>query len=222
MKVSERLYNSAIGLWRKNLEHPFVRGMADGTLPLEKFRFFIVQDHLYLMQYVKVLAIGLLKATNEEDMRHFSAAIRANLDTENEVHRNYLKRLGITREMIDSAVPSIVTDSYTHFMIATAEKGGLPEIMAAVLACSWSYQIMGDWLATIPGAAEQPYYGEWVEMYLSEGFHRANQKLIDMTDRFCANCTEEQLRNLEHIVDVCSQYEYMFWDMAWNEKEREI
>ena len=55
MKVSERLYNSIIDLWDKYNEHPFVKGLADGTLPLEKFQFFMIQDHLYLMQYAKVL-----------------------------------------------------------------------------------------------------------------------------------------------------------------------
>ena len=54
MKVSERLYNSIIDLWDKYNEHPFVKGLADGTLPLEKFQFFMIQDHLYLMQYEKV------------------------------------------------------------------------------------------------------------------------------------------------------------------------
>ena len=59
MKVSERLYNSIIDLWDKYNEHPFVKGLADGTLPLEKFQFFMIQDHLYLMQYAKVFALGV-------------------------------------------------------------------------------------------------------------------------------------------------------------------
>lgn len=222
MKVSERLYNSIIDLWDKYNEHPFVKGLADGTLPLEKFQFFMIQDHLYLMQYAKVFALGVLKAKNESDMRLFSSLIAATLDTENALHQDYLRRLNISQEMIAQAKPSIVTDSYTNYMIAIAEKEGLGELMAAVLSCSWSYKLIGDFMEKFPGATEQEFYGEWVNMYISDGYRSANQLMIDMVDRLTEGYTEQQIQNLEHIVYVCSQYEYMFWDMAWNEKMVEV
>ncbi|MEE0327379.1 thiaminase II [Butyricicoccus sp.] len=222
MKVSERLYNSIIDLWDKYNEHPFVKGLADGTLPLEKFQFFMIQDHLYLMQYAKVFALGVLKAKNESDMRLFSSLIAATLDTENALHQDYLRRLNISQEMIAQAKPSIVTDSYTNYMIAIAEKEGLGELMAAVLSCSWSYKLIGDFMEKFPGATEQEFYGEWVNMYISDGYRSSNQLMIDMVDRLTEGYTEQQIQNLEHIVYVCSQYEYMFWDMAWNEKMVEV
>lgn len=222
MKVSEHLYNSIIDLWDKYNEHPFVKGLADGTLPLEKFQFFMIQDHLYLMQYAKVFALGVLKAKNESDMRLFSSLIAATLDTENALHQDYLRRLNISQEMIAQAKPSIVTDSYTNYMIAIAEKEGLGELMAAVLSCSWSYKLIGDFMEKFPGATEQEFYGEWVNMYISDGYRSSNQLMIDMVDRLTEGYTEQQIQNLEHIVYVCSQYEYMFWDMAWNEKMVEV
>ena len=222
MKVSERLYNSIIDLWDKYNEHPFVKGLADGTLPLEKFQFFMIQDHLYLMQYAKVFALGVLKAKNESDMRLFSSLIAATLDTENALHQDYLRRLNISQEMIAQAKPSIVTDSYTNYMIAIAEKEGLGELMAAVLSCSWSYKLIGDFMEKFPGATEQEFYGEWVNMYISDGYRSSNQLMIDMVDRLTEGYSEQQIQNLEHIVYVCSQYEYMFWDMAWNEKMVEV
>ena len=48
MKNSDRIYNDMIDLWEKYNSHPFVQGLADGTLPKEKFKFFMIQDHLYL------------------------------------------------------------------------------------------------------------------------------------------------------------------------------
>lgn len=222
MKVSERLYNSIIDLWDKYNEHPFVKGLADGTLPLEKFQFFMIQDHLYLMQYAKVFALGVLKAKNESDMRLFSSLIAATLDTENALHQDYLRRLNISQEMIAQAKPSIVADSYTNYMIAIAEKEGLGELMAAVLSCSWSYKLIGDFMEKFPGATEQEFYGEWVNMYISDGYRSSNQLMIDMVDRLTEGYTEQQIQNLEHIVYVCSQYEYMFWDMAWNQKMVEV
>ena len=155
-------------------------------------------------------------------MRLFSGLIAATLDTENALHQDYLRRLNISQEMIAQAKPSIVTDSYTNYMIAIAEKEGLGELMAAVLSCSWSYKLIGDFMEKFPGATEQEFYGEWVNMYISDGYRSSNQLMINMVDRLTEGYTEEQIQNLEHIVYVCSQYEYMFWDMAWNQKMVEV
>ena len=208
MKVSERLYNSIIDLWDKYNEHPFVKGLADGTLPLEKFQFFMIQDHLYLMQYAKVFALGVLKAKNESDMRLFSSLIAATLDTENALHQDYLRRLNISQEMIAQAKPSIVTDSYTNYMIAIAEKEGLGELMAAVLSCSWSYKLIGDFMEKFPGATEQEFYGEWVNMYISDGYRSSNQLMIDMVDRLTEGYTEQQMSTLEFWASICTEYSW--------------
>ena len=217
MKNSERIYNHMIRYWEMNNTHPFVQGLADGTLPKEKFKFFMIQDHLYLMQYSKVFAMGVLKPNNEADMRLFASLISATLDVENAIHKSYLKKLGLSNEELAAAKPSIVTDSYTNYMIAVAQKEGIAEIMAAVLACSWTYKLIGDFMEQYPGAKEQEFYGEWVRQYMGETYRSANDLMIEMFDRFSEGFTEEQLENLEHIIYACTQYEYMFWDMAWNE-----
>ena len=92
MKNSDRIYNDMIAHWEKYNSHPFVQGLADGTLPKEKFKFFMIQDHLYLMQYAKVFAMGVLKSQREEDMRLFASLISATLDVENAIHKSYLKK----------------------------------------------------------------------------------------------------------------------------------
>ncbi len=222
MKVSDRLYASVKSIWDQYYTHPFVKGISDGTLPIENFQFYMIQDHKYLMQYAKVFALGVVKATEESDMRLFSNLIVATLDTENAVHQSYLKRLGISKEMIEQTPPSIVTDSYTNYMISIASKQGLAELMTAVLACSWTYKLIGDFMETVPGAKEHAFYGTWVSMYMSDEYRASNDLMIEMVDRYTENYTEEQLKNLEHIINVCSQYEYMFWDMAWEKKLIEV
>lgn len=221
MKNSERIYQDMIELWETYNNHPFVQGMADGTLPKEKFKFFMTQDHLYLMQYAKVFAMGVLKAKDEADMRLFASLISATLDVENAIHKTYLAKLGMTNEELAAAKPSIVTDSYTNYMIAVAQKEGLREIMAAVLACSWTYKLIGDYLEQYPGAKDQEFYGMWVRQYMGEVYRSSNDMMIDMFDRMSEGCSEEEYQNLKHIIHACTQYEYMFWDMAWNQKMEE-
>ena len=87
--------------------------------------------------------------------------------------------------------------------------------MAAILACSWSYAEIGQTLAAIPGAAEHPFYGEWIQGYASEEYASTNQALIELMDRLAEGSSEEELAHLTDIFVNCSRYEKGFWDMAW-------
>ena len=89
------------------------------------------------------------------------------------------------------------------------------EIVASILACSWSYAEIGQALATIPGAAEHPFYGEWIQGYAAEEYAATNRALIELMDSLAANATEEQIAYLTEVFVNCSRYELGFWDMSW-------
>jgi len=213
--VSCRLREAAAPIWEACLKHPFVTGIGDGTLPVEKFRHFMLQDYLYLFDYARVFALGVVKARSPELMRTFSANVDAILGGEMKIHRAYMARLGISEEQVFNVKPALDNLSYTHYMLAVADAGGPAEIVAAILACSWSYAEIGQALAQIPGAAEHPFYGEWVRGYASEEYAATNRALIELMDSLAAGATEEQLAYLTDIFVNCSRYELGFWDMAW-------
>lgn len=215
MKVSQRLFECVKDIWDGYNKHPFVCELSSGKLPIEKFRFYMIQDHLYLMEYAKLFAIGLVKSHSEKDLRMFASLITATIDTENAVHREYLKRLGITREMIDSSKMGIVNESYTNYMLSVGFKDGLAEIATAVLSCSWSYKYIGDYVK-ITGNLENNPYIEWIDEYSSAEYSSANDEIINFIDAVTENYTEKQIKYLEEIMINCSRYEAMFWDMSYN------
>jgi len=45
-RFTERLRQKAAGIWEAEHQHPFVRGIGDGTLTLEKFKFWVQQDQV--------------------------------------------------------------------------------------------------------------------------------------------------------------------------------
>ena len=157
--VSSRLHEAAAPIWQACLDHPFVTGIGDGSLPVEKFRHFMLQDYLYLFDYARVFALGVVKARDPELMRTFAQNVDAILGGEMKIHRAYMKRLGITEEQVFQVKPALDNLSYTNYMLAVANAGGPMEIVAAILACSWSYAEIGQALAARPGAAEHPFYG---------------------------------------------------------------
>lgn len=214
--VSTRLHDAAAPVWEACLRHPFVTGIGDGTLDMEKFRYFMLQDYLYLFDYARVFALGVVKARDPELMRVFAANVDAILGGEMKIHRAYMKRLDITEEQVFSVKPALANLSYTNYMLSVAQTGGPMEIVTSILACSWSYAEIGQALAAIPGAAEHPFYGEWIRGYASEEYAATNQALIELMDSLAADAGEEQLAYLTDVFVNCSRYELGFWDMAWD------
>ena len=100
-----------------------------------------------------------------------------------------------------------------------AYEEGEAEILASVLACGLSYELIAKRIAERrPEALEDPFYGEWVKGYYSQEFAAANKQLSDTLDRLAAHYSEEQILHLIDIFTACSRYEMDFWEMSWNMK----
>ena len=216
MTAAERLFDVSKELWKEYNEHPFVRGIADGSLDKEKFKYYMIQDYLYLIDYTKVFAVGAAKGRDLETMGLFAGYTHAILDGEMEIHRGYMKRLGISLEEAERAQPALDNLSYTSYMLRVAYEEGEAEVAATILACAVSYEeIAGRIVKEHPEALTHPFYGEWVSGYAAPEYHEQNQALIALTNRLTAGYSEVQLRHLEEIFVNCSRYEAAFWDMAW-------
>ena len=143
MTVSQRLREAARPIWDRCLTHPFVTGIGDGTLPVEKFQYFMLQDYLYLFDYARVFALGVVKARDAALMRTFAQNVDAILGGEMKIHRAYMARLGISEEQVLAVQPALDNLSYTHYMLSVAGRGGPAEITASILACSSLEYSMG-------------------------------------------------------------------------------
>ena len=216
MTTTQRLLAATEDIWAEYHTHPFVRGIADGTLDEEKFRYYMVQDYLYLIDYAKVFAIGVAKARDPETMRLFAGYVHQILDGEMDIHKGYMQRLGIPLEEAERAPVALDNLSYTSYMLRVAYDEGPAEIAAAILSCALSYEyIAKEIVARDPAAADHPFYGEWVRGYADPGYAASNQVLVDLTERLTKDYSEAQLEHLTEIFIACSRYEGAFWDMAW-------
>lgn len=134
MKVTERLLEATKEIWDAYNEHPFVKGIQDGTLERDKFRFYIIQDYLYLEEYAKVFAIGVAKAKSIETAQLFAKYIEV-MNGELDVHNGYMGIFQVSEEEIANTARSLDNLSYTSYMLRVAYEEGEAEILAAIL--SW-------------------------------------------------------------------------------------
>lgn len=216
MKLTEILYDSVKDIWDSYNKHPFVQGMENGTLDIEKFKYYMIQDYLYLLDYSKIFALGVVKARDEQTMRIFAGHVNSNLNTEMDIHKKYMERLNINEEEIHSTEKSLTNTSYTNYMLWVSQNGDILDLTVSLLSCSWSYKIIADKINKNEKTKDNEFFGEWINGYISEEYAEANDELIELADRLGKNASEEKINYLKEIFINCSKYEYMFWDMAYN------
>ena len=215
MKTTQRLLNATKDIWKAYIEHPFVMGIQNGTLARDKFRYYIMQDFIYLKDYAKVYALGVAKAKSMESANLFGKYIGV-MNGELDVHKGYIGRIGVTQEEIDAMKPSLDNLSYTSYMMRIAYDEGEVEILTAVLSCAYSYEVIAKKIIeNRPESVDDPFYGDWIRGYASDEYAAGNAILMDTLDRLSSHYTSKQLEHLEDIFVACSRYELAFWQMAW-------
>ena len=217
-KFTDRIYPKIKGLWQACLDHPFVQGIGDGSLDLEKFKHWVKQDYVYLIEYVRLFAIGTSKAHDLETMNSFAKGLDGVLFMEMDLHRSYAKTFGISEDDLEVTEKSAINTAYTSYMLNKAQAGGVENVACALLACSWSYSYIGLELAKMPGALEGENYGSWIKMYSSDDFTELNENAMDLMNKLAEGKPERELKVLEDIVVKTGYFEYMFWDMCYKEE----
>ena len=189
---SSQLLESTRQIRERILAHPFVRGIGDGTLPLEPFAYYVRQDYVYLVEYGRVLALGVASAHDLDVMELFAELVHATLHVEMELHRGYCERFGISRDDLESTPVAPATHAYTRHLLSVAYGGTTAELMAALLPCQWGYWEIGHELAEAGLPSHQPLYADWIEMYSSAEYEELADRLRATFDRVAACASNDE------------------------------
>ncbi len=218
MAFTEELHEAAKEIWDAQLEHPFVQGLADGSLDEERFRRWVLQDYRYLIEFSRIFAWAAAKADRLESMGWYASVLDLTLNTEMELHRAYAARFGLTPEDLEAEPMWPTTRAYTDFLVRTAADGDMTELLAALLPCAWGYAFIGQSLAE-GDPPDDPRYADWIEQYASEEFAEAADWLRGEMDRLARGATDEKKARLTEIFVLSSRYEWLFWEMCWHGEE---
>lgn len=211
---SDELRQAAADLWQAQFEHPFIRGIADGTIAPERFRFFIRQDYLYLIDYGRLFALACARAPRLELMERFAELSHSTLQTEMELHRAYAAEWGISREQLEAERPGPTTRAYANYLLRTGALGDFGELVAALLPCMWGYSELGRRLAEGSRPREQRC-ARWIDMYASEEFAELAAWCRAVCDSAAADTGEAGRDRMRDAFLTCSRYELEFWEAAW-------
>ena len=202
--------------------HPFILGLADGTLPPPKFRFYLEEDLCYLVRYEESLSLlgKRLRARggergSEEDARDAAQLAQWALDTRaeyNRVRALFEKRYGASPALD----PSPAALFYSDFEHVHAAGPSLGAGMAALLPCFWVYAQAGRFIASHMTLEGNPYR-EWIEWYGTPGFDAEVAKAAALADRLATEASEREREEMTAVFLKACRMEWMLWDAAWRE-----
>jgi thiaminase/transcriptional activator TenA len=214
MQASHAFRQAAHAIWEANYGHPFVQGIGDGTLPAERFRFYLAQDYVYLMDFCRFLAMAAAKTPALAPMEQFAKLLDETLHFEMDLHRAICAEFGISRQELERTRPSPTCLGYTSYLLRVAYEGEAGSLLAALLPCSWGYGEIGQRLKDrgLPPVAQ---YAKWVETYASPEYQQLVGWLRMLFDETAADVAGPHRLRLQEIFDTSRRWEYLFWEMAW-------
>jgi thiaminase/transcriptional activator TenA len=204
-------------IWRAIEEHPFLSELSAGTLPMERFTYFILQDYVYLLDFAQVLCLGGAKSPSLQILELFCRHALAAVQVERSFHAAFGKTLGLSTSQLDRVAKGPITRAYIDHLQSVARGGSLGELVAAVLPCYWIYGEVGRRLYR--GRPAKPkIYRRWIETYAGEAFWGPVREQVHLLNQLGAAAHgEEKKRMAAHFV-TSSRYEYMFWQQAYEQE----
>ncbi|GAA4629210.1 bifunctional hydroxymethylpyrimidine kinase/phosphomethylpyrimidine kinase [Cellulomonas oligotrophica] len=189
---------------------PFVRALADGTLPTDAFEAYLHQDALYLGVYARVLARASELAPDPVAQAFFARGAAGCLDVEAQLHRDRLGR----SDRVHRSGASVVTRAYVDHLAAVGAHGSYAQVLAAVLPCYWLYADVGARILARAGDLAAHPFGDWVGTYGDPGFAALADEARRLTDEAAREVgAGERARMLAAFVTSC-EHEVAFFDQV--------
>ena len=216
MAFADDIERETLPIRQAILAHPFVAGVGAGTLEVARFKHYVLQDYVYLIDYSRVLALAAARAPDLPTMGWFAQLLDETLNREMELHRSYCAQFGLSRAELESTIAAPTTVAYTSYLLQLAHQGSFAELTAGLLPCQWGYWEIGDHLARQGEPAAAPLYCQWIRMYADPEFAALADQLRSLVNRLGEQAGPAELAAMGQAYRLSLRFEYRFWDMAYN------
>lgn len=214
--TAEWLRASCPEIWRSLHGHPFLRDMATGRLTLERFRFYLEQDTMYLREYAKCMALGAARARSVDEVSWLRDSMDNIVDNElpkNEELLRHVIGLG-AQDRGGSRAMAPTTLAYTSFLMSAAYRGDALDVMTVILPCAVSYREIG--LELVDEIAPDSLYTGWMEFFVGDFYGDRLTRMQANLDELADRAGPGRRETLREEFATASRLEVAFWDMAYH------
>ncbi|TRM80503.1 TenA family transcriptional regulator, partial [Sulfolobus sp. A20-N-F6] len=177
----EYLLRSTEELWKKYVRHEFVVRMREGNLPLDIFRYYLIQDSKYVEGMLRALLLPSGKGPVEDVVKILNSVFSSR-DKGMENNKRLYSLLNISKEEIEKTGYNLINYAYTRHLYYHASIGW-EEFLVAVTPCMLGYSEIGDYVIE----SKNEVFKLWASFYASEDYKRRVYAILDSLDKIVVN-----------------------------------
>jgi thiaminase/transcriptional activator TenA len=204
--------------WDKYINHDFVKGLADGSLPHKAYLHYMVQDYLYLVHYARAWALGVVKAESTEEMRLCAATVDSLINHELSLHIQTCAAQGITEQSVFNAKEELETIAYTRYVLDSGLQGDFLDLILALAPCAFGYGEIGFNLQK--NLVDGHPYEKWINTYCGSKFQDVCVEVGKLVDLAVASRVGEEPQTsprwhkMQARFTTAVELEAEFWGMG--------
>ncbi|KAL6850667.1 trifunctional hydroxymethylpyrimidine kinase/phosphomethylpyrimidine kinase/thiaminase [Amphichorda felina] len=199
-------------VWHRFVHHPFVMAMGDGTLPIESFKGYMVQDYLYLIQFARANALAAYKAQNMVDISR-SSEIVSHIMTETKLHVKYCESFNISLAEMQTTEEHQACTAYTRYVLDVGQSDWLA-LQVAMAPCLLGYFAVAKMLRDHKDTRrEGNTYWAWIENYFADDYTEAVRLGSELLEKYAVELSPSRVEELVKIFVHATKMEIGFWEM---------
>ncbi|KAF2834931.1 hypothetical protein M501DRAFT_1008888 [Patellaria atrata CBS 101060] len=192
------------GPWKEHTEHIFVQQLADGSLPLENFKHYLIQDYLFLIHFARANALAAYKAKSLDNIAR-SAKNVAHIKEELKLHLEFCDDFGLSRDEVESSEEDQDIGHSEDWL----------GLQVALLPCLIGYGMIARRLYDdTKSVREGNRYWKWVETYVGHEYMDAVKNGSDMVEEYATKQSPSRIEELAKIFIHAIKMETGFWEMG--------
>lgn len=215
MRPSEYLRSLTNEDWQATIGHGFCRELAAGTLPVNKMKWYLTQDYMFVDGFVRLLASAIAHAPTLADSVPAAQFLALITDKENTYFLRSFKTLGVV-EADWNAAPARTTAQFQDLMRQAVISGKYEQMIAVLVVAEWSYL---EWATPFnPPAEDLPFwFSEWITLHAGEEFTAVVEYLRGQLDDIWPTLEARAQADVEAIFKSAVHLERAFFDAAYSD-----
>jgi len=213
---ADELKQYHIKYWNDLLSHRFILEMAANSLPIEKFTFYLRQDHIFLKEFCSFLLIARQKSTDQKLKMWFDSLYQSTIDSEMQMQRELLLSLGDISNINNNSTISVssATLDYISFLKQVSSSAGNVEVMVSAMApCPWSYLEIAQKLSKRD--IKKDVYSKWIRFYSSNESQQQIKELKNILSSLYDQTNDNTKMIIRQHFGAACKHEYNFWESAY-------
>src|ERR671913_1056632 len=205
---TDQLIEANRNLWATMAGHPFVLGLAEGTLPDSALQAWVQQDRVFVVEERRVVA-ALRAHGLPSRLDDLLAGLDRSLVLEAEAFARTAAEHGVAVEV----EPWPVCLGYTSYLLCAADDGAL-EGLTALYAAERAY--LDTWTAVAKLSPADSAYHPWIQTWSGEPFRAFVSALGRDLDELAGAPPPALAQRLRRVFTGAARFELAFWEMCWS------